>query len=183
MIRFALDLELEQFPRNTEYENRIIQLGAVKFNVKSGEILDELCIYFNMDKPISDYINKLTGITDQDLAGGTDILSGYRQLREWTKGCGSHQAVVWGSGDMRALKNNLKLAAPNEPWVFGHRETDVKCIYQTYANAKNIRMVGGLKRSLQRCFLTFEGKPHNAVDDAKNTAKFYCWFVDKFKKL
>lgn len=183
MIRFALDLELEQFPRNSEFENRIIQIGAVKFDSKTGKVLDEFCAYINMHKPLSDFIKELTGVTDQDLQGGTDFLTAYRRLVEWTKDCSTHQAVVWGGGDMWALRKTLLSVAPGEPWAFGYRELDVKALYQAYAEAKGNSLRGGLEKALKKCGMSFDGRAHDAVVDAKNTAKFYCWFVDKFKSL
>jgi inhibitor of KinA sporulation pathway (predicted exonuclease) len=181
MILFSLDLELEQFPRNTKYEQTIIQIGAVKFDSKSGQILDKFCRFIYMDKPISDCIKQLTGITDSDLQGGTDFLTAYRDLLEWTKDCSTHQAVVWGAGDMYSLKKNLKEVAPEEPWSFGHRSIDVKAIYQSYAIANGHSMRGGLKKSMSRLGVVFEGPAHDAVQDALNTAKFFCWFLEHMK--
>lgn len=50
---------------------------------------------------------------------------------------------------------------------------------QTYAEANDIPMSGGLKKSLGKCGLSFKGKAHNALVDAYNTARIYNFLYKK----
>lgn len=175
--RYALDLEFEQ-PCQT-----IIQIGAVAFNTDSGEIISEFCRYVRLGSPLSEYIEDLTGISDLVLdEEGVDFHTAYKDLFLWVRKLNlKREPVVWGCGDRLLLKHNLKKQRPEEKWHFGHRDLDVKALYQTYADAYGLSLKGGLETCMKRLKLSFDGKAHDAVVDARNTAKFYCFFVERFK--
>ena len=79
----AMDLELNQ------PSNKIIQIGAVKFNILTGEVYDRLRTYVHIDEPLCTdesicHIPKLTGITDKILEEkGVTLHEAYKELRKF----------------------------------------------------------------------------------------------------
>lgn len=163
MIRFALDLEMEQ-PCGT-----IIQIGAVKFDDLTGEILDRFNEYIKLDHSLSSYITSLTGIKNEDIVYGKTLREAFTNLNKFTEECHSLRAVVWGSNDMLTLKTQL----PPITWKYGRRVMDVKTLHQFIGPMLGLNDTGGLSKIMSKYGLHFEGKKHNALFDAENTAKLY----------
>lgn len=176
----ALDLELEQPKTRPDTsdshldEAKIIQVGYVIYELEPElKILKEVSIFVNIGVPLSAFIKKLTGISDEQVATGGTIEEAYQQLVSDCKEFDCVRVVKqWGGGDMDALQKEV----PNEPWSFGRSGCNIKHMYQIYAEANNKSRSGGLKKSMRRCGLTFEGGAHDAMIDAKNTATFHNFF-------
>jgi inhibitor of KinA sporulation pathway (predicted exonuclease) len=170
-----LDLEMNQ------PSGKIIQIGAVVGNIATGEVLERVDVIINCEEEISDYITKLTGITQQQVDNGVSLLEGYHTL------VAAHQKhnsfmnlLTWGGGDSRVLKEQL---APydNVVWVFGRRFDDVKTVFRAYQLATGGSTQGGLAKSLTKLGLKFSGTKHSAVDDAYNTMVIYKKLLKLFK--
>lgn len=207
MIRFALDLEMEQ------PSNKIIQIGVCKFNESNGEILDKLNRFIKLDEPLSDYIKVLTGITDDDLVNGISLKQTYLDMTDFTADCSLQQAVTWGQGDIVLLKKQLFADGQllefyknqtlhknqvvidlrkdvGEPvmnvivpkWIYGERIMDVKTLHQFYAPMLGLNRSGGLSKVMNKYGLQFLGRKHNAVCDSENTARLYLKLKEYVKK-
>ncbi len=158
----SLDLELNQ-PSGT-----IIQVGCVVGNLETGEILEEYSKCIKIDEIINDRIIKLTGIKQNDVDNGIKLYEAYIDLKNLhNKYECFRNAITWGGGDCRALRNALNL--DDEMFLFGRREIDAKTLYVSYRFANNLKHQGGLARAMGQLGLQFKGKKHCAVDDARNT--------------
>jgi inhibitor of KinA sporulation pathway (predicted exonuclease) len=188
MIRLALDLELNQ-PSNS-----IISIGAVAFNSQTGEILDKFHEYVHTSEQISEYITKLTGITQDNVANASDIGQVYTKLNQFKDKYQTHyQTVVWGSGDMRLLKEQVhkhyseifcgSWDISDMWWRFGRTEMNVKNVHQAIREANEKTIQGGLAGSIKKYGINFRGQKHNSADDAENTALIYCEILKKLKGL
>lgn len=185
MNYISFDLELEQSfynpqcPDSLLTEEKIIQLGYTIFN-DEGEILKSSLYNINIGVPISTYIQKLTGITNEDIAAGTTIDAAYQAMTEDSSVVQTSRILLqWGGGDDILLKNSLSAA---QKWVFGRSALNVKHLYRVYAEANGINPSGGLKKSMSRVGLRFTGKAHNALTDAHNTGIMYLYLKNKFKE-
>lgn len=180
----SLDLELNQ------PSNKIIQIGAVKFNILTGKIYKKLKIYVKIDEKLCTdeticHIPKLTGITDEILdAEGIDLISAYRQLRDFhneevTINGDLERAmlnpIVWGGDDARCVREQVIQAGyeftNKKHFCFGHRFFDIKTIFQLLQIANHASIKGGLREACKRQNVRFEGRAHDATVDAYNTAK------------
>ena len=162
----SLDMEYEQ-PCQT-----IIQVGVVVGNLKSGEIFEEYCEHVKVTLLVSDYIKKLTGIKQRDIDNGislTEIYEDFKKIHEKYK-C-FRNPLTWGGGDSQDLRNSLDL--DDEMFLFGRRWIDVKTLFISYMFSKGESPKSGLAKSLVRLGMNFDGKKHNAKDDAKNTFLIY----------
>jgi len=162
----SLDMEYEQ-PCQT-----IIQVGVVVGNLKSGEILEEYCEHVNIEKEVSEFIKKLTGIKQRDIDSGVSLFEIYEDL----KALHTHydcfrNPLTWGGGDSQDLRGALHL--DDEMFLFGRRWIDVKTVFISYMFSKGESHRSGLAKSLLRLGMQFDGKKHNAMDDAKNTFFIY----------
>jgi inhibitor of KinA sporulation pathway (predicted exonuclease) len=178
----SLDLEMNQ-PSNS-----IIQIGVAIGDIESKSIIETACIHVHQNEQITNYIQKLTGIAQQDVDNGISILDAYSQLEKLIV---KHQPfinpITWGGGDSECLKQQLysfcrdnNLPQP-ETWIFGRRWIDVKTLFVSWRFANLAEIQGGLSRSMVKVGLRFQGRAHNAKDDAVNTFYMYCALLEKLK--
>lgn len=163
----SLDLEFNQ------PSGRIIQIGAAIGSLESLTVERVLTVLVNPEEPLAPVIAKLTGIRECDLLGGGKTLSeAFDDLKGFLEGETLVQnPVTWGGPDGEELRNQLGL--PLEGWLFGRRWLDVKTLHAANCLAAGLPPKGGLARSMLQYNLRFEGKKHNAKDDAVNTLRLF----------
>jgi len=177
----AFDLEMNQ------PTNEIIQIGAVKFNIETMEVYGKLRLYVKIedklcrDPKICDIV-QLTGITDEKLEEeGMSLLEAYEGLRVFHQApVGSDRGmvnpIVWGGGDSRLLRSQVEAAGrkwtSHDYYCFGNREMDIKSFHQMLSIADGKNYAGGLSKSLHKWGGQFQGRTHDATNDAFNTGKF-----------
>lgn len=176
----VLDAEYNQPSRKT------IQIGAAIYNARNAALIGRFDVYVNPGEPINPEITQLTGIRNQDVQNGLSIQDAYLQLQDFHK---KHKCfrnpLVWGSGvrnDSNTIYNEYREATRQgaDEDIFstdnfmGFRVIDVKTIYQSVMIFENSQYAGGLKDSMKKLGLEFEGTSHNALADAMNT--FRVWY-------
>ena len=169
----SLDLEMNQ------PSGKIISVGAVVGNITTGEILESLHVFVNPNETLAPCIIKLTGINQEDVDGASTLLEAYEQLKAMHL---KHEAfinpITWGGGDSETLKEQLPLGTE---WIFGRRWIDAKTLFISWRIANGQPNQSGLSRSMVKLGLAFEGRKHNAKDDAKNTWIIYCKLLQLLK--
>lgn len=176
MIVTVIDLEMNM------PSGKIIQIGAVRGLTETGQITDKLNIYVNPGEPIGPYITKLTGITDDDVVNACSLEEAYIQLCEFHKGAFIN-CMTWGGGDAHHLKKQLNPEIFKQyPWPFGRRWIDAKTLYVAYRDANNKKVAGGLAKAMTKFGLRFDGRIHDALDDARNTFRIYIELIKRFKE-
>jgi inhibitor of KinA sporulation pathway (predicted exonuclease) len=88
--------------------------------------------------------------------------------------------LTWGGGDTVILRQQLGLS--EERWMFGRRWIDVKTLYVAWRMSHDKEISGGLAKAMTRLGLTFQGRKHNALDDAHNTFRMYRALLAEFRK-
>lgn len=172
----AIDLELNQ------PSNKIIQIGAVIGDLRSGEVVSSFSIFADPGEQLSDEIVKLTGIQQSDVDGAGALLDAYGALVEWMAPYSElrqREALTWGGGDTTDLFQQL--GVPFDQWVFSRRWTDVKTVFSAWRMAQGRPWDGGLARAMTKLGLVFEGRKHNALDDARNTFRIFYRLLGEFK--
>jgi inhibitor of KinA sporulation pathway (predicted exonuclease) len=182
----CIDLELEQPKTNHQTpdslldEEKIIQVGYVIYELEPEfKILKKASSFVNIGVPLSSFIQKLTGISNEDIESGTTLELIYNQLVEDQKSYKFSRIIKqWGGGDMNCLKKEL----PDVKWEFGYSGCNIKHLYQIYAEANGMSISGGLSKSMGKCGLNWEGQgKHDALIDALNTARFHSFLYNKIK--
>jgi inhibitor of KinA sporulation pathway (predicted exonuclease) len=186
MIRWALDLELEQNFNNPQTpdshldEAKIIQIGATFVNIFTKEVVEDKKWYINIGVPVSQFIKSLTNISQSEIDSGTDIKTAYEELLYLIKKYKCfYQPITWGSGDLRALMEEVQKT--DAKWVLGQSEMNTKALFQAYSQYKGIKSSGGLAKSMAKCGLKFQGRAHDALIDSKNTMDFFLHLMEPFK--
>lgn len=174
----SLDLELAQ------PSNKIISIGAVIGNIRTGEILEEFHEFVNPNEQLSPFIMELTKIKQSDVDAGLTLEDAYSKLKALQK---KHKSFVnpitWGGGDSQFMQQQLKDRNPAfEGWCFGRRWIDVKTLYVSYRLANGEQVQGGLSKAMTKFGLAFKGQKHNAKDDSLNTFIFYHTLLQLLKK-
>jgi len=172
----SLDLELQQPSK------AIIQIGVCVGNIESGNVLERAKWHVKIDEVLDPFIIKLTGITQQDVDSAEPLIEVYKKVVDLYQ---KHQCytnvVTWGGGDSEILKKQL--GKTNIPWIFGHRWLDVKTIFQIFCMRDNNKKTqGGLARAMTKVGLAFQGRKHDAGDDAYNTWRLLVFFVKHLPK-
>jgi len=176
----SIDLEMAQPSGN------IISVGYCIGNIYTGEILHKNNILVYQEDIITEYITKLTRITQEDVNSGIALCEAYNKLAEDHKAYNSFwNNLQWGQGDAQELKNQLKAKYSNiydydNNWVFGRGSFDVKKLFQVRCLIKKEKLQSGLAKALTRVGKRFQGTKHNSMDDAVNT--FYI-FVELLKQF
>jgi inhibitor of KinA sporulation pathway (predicted exonuclease) len=186
MNRISLDLELEQPKSNTQTPDslldveKIIQVGYVVFDDQTGEIIKEVCKEVNIFVPLSNFIKKLTGISNKQISDGTDLVSIIDGLKQdcLDYKC-SRKILTWGAGDQECIVREL----PGDyQWIFGRSAFNVKHLYQLYRETNGKNPSGGLSKSMKNMGINFKGSAHNALADAINTATIFMALKDKLRE-
>lgn len=143
----------------------IIQIGAVRLTPQF-ETVDtfRIAVAPKYYKKMHWSVRKLTGISTKNLADGIPFPEAYRQFAAW---CGKDYVfLTWGPDDLPMLKCNLRL--------HNMSLADVKDGYDLQKIFG--RMVGEKKQfsladALTRLEITDTYPPHDALNDAMNTAR------------
>lgn len=164
-----LDLEVNS-PGDEEWTNPerddIIQIGAVLLDSNLNEI-DSLCVYIRTrNKPLSNHIIELTGITENDLATqGVSFPEAYQALTQLY----DDKTIIasYGMYDSRHLTASIEhynLPFPSPIWA------------EDYINVKSpiASLLKPERRSLQYAvellWIESSGRSHDALVDARDTA-------------
>lgn len=176
----SLDLEFNQ------PSGRIIQVGVTLGSRSQPEeawvvkqwLLDPL-------EPISEFISKLTGITDSDISARA--VPWEQMAQELSALLDEHKPfvnpVTWGGGDSQALLDGLRERNIDFPH-FGRRWLDVKTMHSFLVFASgHSKPSGGLSSVMARYKLHFVGTPHRADADALNTLRLFFHLLERQSTL
>ena len=148
------------------HEMEIIEIGAVKVNRKTGEVLDSFqsVVCPTIHPYLSSFCMQLTGIQQQDV----DAAKTFEEILEDWKAWLGHPFwtyASWGDFDRRLLDDSLRTL--NEERLFAHH-INLKSRAKEVLGLKKT----GLVEALRHVGMGFEGRQHRAIDDAVNIASF-----------
>ncbi|XP_052783983.1 ERI1 exoribonuclease 2-like isoform X2 [Mya arenaria] len=162
-----------------------VEFPAVLLNTETGEIESVFHHYVQpQEQPtLSAFCNELTGITQEQVDNGIPINLCLKRFSHWLEGLrrekgvvlpGTHgdrtintTSVTWSDWDLGVcLQYECKRKQILRPPQLGSW-IDLRATYRKFYDRKP----NGLNGALQDVGITFEGREHSGVDDAKNTAK------------
>jgi len=171
---FSLDLEYNSDGKNGVED--IIQVGFAIGNWKESIKITREFLVKPTDKEVvlHPFITDLTGITqeryDSEAISWETVVNDIRIAHEtYTPFC---NPVTWGLGDAQDLITTVKSEGLEFPF-FGRRVIDVKHFFLFIEAANGRALSGGLRSAMGRHKLPFQGTPHRAATDAKNTLRFF----------
>lgn len=182
----SLDLEMNCGERNFN-PCKIIQVGIAIGTFKNyieKTPYQEYTWYVNPNEKIYPNITELTGITDEMILENAKTHS---EIHDDIKllinkfDCYPNP-IVWGSGDTELLINEIREDI-GYCQIFGHRDIDTKTIHTFNLLTFGKSTKSSLKSALGYHKMKFEGNPHRAVDDARNTLNLFFNLLDKQQQL
>ena len=171
----VIDLEMCRVPKcmKKEYGFRteIIQIGAVKLNSKY-EIEDKFSIYVKPEfGTIDSEIKRLTGISNEDVYDAMYLEDALKEFCKWM-GRSKYVAVSWSDSDLVQFQKELA-------------EKEIACkkienLYEGWFDAQSLfgekldtTKQYNLTEALIAADIVEEGRTHDGLSDAYNTAKLF----------
>lgn len=164
----ALDLELTCDEDVQDYPYQIIEIAAV--HCVDGVIDSVFHSYVKPLAPIevTPFCTALTGITAEQLLSAPGINAVAKSLSEFINQNKPEHIISWGKGDFGMLKSECISAKTPFP-LSENLYQDFKKIYCKQRKIKRV----GLQTALKISGVTPLGRPHSALDDAKNLALLF----------
>ena len=172
MNYLVIDLEMCKVPKNYrgknyKYASEIIQVGAVLLDEEYKEI-GTLCQYVHPEFGILDYfITNLTGIEKGQIKNAPKLKDALIHMADWL-GEREYKVFAWSKSKKLNDEKLDELMKP-ERWVD----------YQEIFGKKyNFEQAVGLQEALMLCDIEPDGRMHDGLDDAWNTARL----IEKLEK-
>ena len=157
----------------TRVDSEIIEIGAVRIDKETGEIVDTFSRFIkpHFNPELSQYCKNLTSIT-QDLVDTADEF--YDVIPEFVAWLGDDDEYImsWGMYDKNqilregTIKNFYLLDIET---LLNHKHLNMKERFSYVFNVNHC----GLSKALKYLKLRFEGTHHRGIDDAINMALIY----------
>lgn len=158
-------------------KREIIEIGAVKLDEEGNEISS----FTQYVKPeygqITEYYANLTGITNEQVADQPHFHDAMGNFLEWA-GDEAYRIYSWSNSDVIQMSREAELKGENDPrlelmidrWVDYQEE---------FGKLLGVEKRIGLKDAVHAIGIDFEGRQHDALWDARNTAYIYRLSLDR----
>ncbi len=186
-----VDFEMSIIGKNYKEQRKIwrqeiIEIGAVMLD----ESFSEVSSFKKYVKPeyarhISNTIYDLTGIDDHFLNGCNGIEEELSAFAEWCLSTGDEITIyAWSESDLTQIQKEYILKGIEPTDSLNKVIESWKDLQAEYDESVGSPAPTALHKALASIGVSFEGKMHDALDDARNTAKLFVEMSDpdEFKK-
>ena len=147
-----------------------IQIGAVLVD-EQYEIVDTFNTYVYPEYGfLSNYIKELTGIKSKDLVGAPNMLEALERFMDWVPK--DAYMVSWSNTDMLQIKNEAKAKSISDERLKPFYESWIDC-QKLFSDKIQEKRAYRLSDALIMADILQEGKEHDGLSDAYNTAKLF----------
>jgi 3'-5' exoribonuclease 1 len=168
-MRYVIvDLEATCWMKRVEPQQmEIIEIGSVLLASKTGPIQREFASFVRpVTKPkLSAFCMGLTGIQQKEIDNADDFSKAFPRFLNWI-GAEPYRLCSWSMFDLNQFKTDCARHGLPVPPQFSHH-INLKLEFARLAGVSPC----GMKRALALSQIPVEGKPHRALDDARNIAK------------
>ena len=172
----VIDLEMCMVPKGFrkygyKYRQETIQIGAVLLN-ENYEVIDEFNTYVKPEYGwIDDFIEKLTGISQHDVADAPSFDDALEAFLDWLP-ADDVRCVSWSDSDPKQIIH--------ESFAKGVEDDRLEIIFanwidcqKTFGQKMDRKKSYGLEEALFISNIAPEGRAHNGLVDAANTATLF----------
>jgi inhibitor of KinA sporulation pathway (predicted exonuclease) len=188
-VKIFLDLEMNPIPRGYKVErelcsSEIIQIGAVALNTHNIIIGDyEQIVKPQFSHVVAPAIYRLTGITTEMLNKGIYFEEAINDFITWCEKVSHnnlYEIFAWSDNDLIQLQKEMLIK--ERTYFFDMQFMNVWTDYQyIFCDLLGINSIISLDKAVKALDINFMGTQHNALNDAKNTAKLYQMAQNKKK--
>lgn len=186
MKHIVVDLEMNNIRRRSEARkictNEIIEIGASMLDENLWEI-GKFQIYVKPEynDVIVPKISKLMGITNEMVANAPTFSVAFKQFTDWCLNIKDDVMIyAWSNTDHSQVMKEIQLKqyklSEEEHKLMEHGWTDFQNEFDIHLGFE--RQIS-LKLALDMAGIDFNGRQHDALDDARNTAKLLRVFKDE----
>lgn len=178
MKYIIFDLEATCWDTHDHSPNEIIEIGAVCID-EQKQVVGEFGTFI---KPVihpilSKFCTELTTITQDMIQDAPLFPEAVGKFREWIASFGDdYWLCSWGFYDKTQFKKDCELHQQDTKWLKQHIS-----IKHQHAKIIGLEKGIGMNMALEREKLVLEGTHHRGLDDAKNIAKLFLKYFDKFE--
>lgn len=186
MKHIVVDLEMNNIRRRSEARkictNEIIEIGASMLDENLWEIGKfQIYVKSEYNDVIVPKISKLTGITNEMVANAPTFSVAFKQFTDWCLNIKDDVMIyAWSNTDHSQVMKEIQLKqyklSEEEHKLMEHGWTDFQNEFDIHLGFE--RQIS-LKLALDMAGIDFNGRQHDALDDARNTAKLLRVFKDE----
>lgn len=175
MFYLVIDLEMCKVPRDYRsksyrYANETIQIGAVLLD-DSFKRIGTLCQYVHPEHGVIDYfIENLTGIKNSQVKKAPKLDEAMIRMIDWL-GERDYKIYAWSESDRDQLLHEIKAKNMTDERIHAFMKAENWIDYQdVFTKRFELSRQLSLEEALGRAEIEPEGKFHDGLDDAVNTA-------------
>ena len=175
MFYLVIDLEMCKVPRDYRsksyrYANETIQIGAVLLD-DSFKRIGTLCQYVHPEHGVIDYfIENLTGIKNSQVKKAPKLDEAMIHMIDWL-GERDYKIYAWSESDRDQLLHEIKAKNMTDERIYAFMKAENWIDYQdVFTKRFELSRQLSLEEALGRAEIEPEGKFHDGLDDAVNTA-------------
>jgi inhibitor of KinA sporulation pathway (predicted exonuclease) len=159
----------------------LIQLAGVCIDLTSEKTLAVFDQFANPNEPLTEFITELTGIKQHEVDGAQQCSEVLTNFWKWTDDMGCKNICSWGTDHFYIIEESKKnqVRYPDKMRFLNLKEM-ATLLRTAFSQSKQ---TGGLKKTMELFDIKFEGRAHNALIDAQNTASLMLFFRNSFKKF
>jgi inhibitor of KinA sporulation pathway (predicted exonuclease) len=185
-ILFVIDFEATCDESAHDWPNEIIEFPVVALDTQTCRVVAEFHSYVRpvRNPTLTDFCTRLTGISQESVNAAPDLQTVVRQFEAWQRATFPEavrcMVATDGPWDMRdfmfrhsVLRDGVVFPPLFYSWVNLRKE------YATFFKIKPI----GVGQMLTRLGLTFEGRQHSGIDDARNIARIAATLIGRGCRL
>ncbi|QNS04049.1 3'-5' exonuclease [Streptomyces xanthii] len=145
--------------------SEIIEVGLTVVDLAAGERIARHGILVRPERSsVSPFCTELTGLTQDQVAGGVSFAEACRILRD-EHAARTRAWASWGDYDRKQFERQC--AAPGARYPFGRTHINAKAVF---TGSHGLRRRPGMAQALDVAGLPLEGRHHRGEDDAWNIA-------------
>lgn len=145
---------------------------------QEGQVLDEFVTFIkpSIHPILSDFCIELTSITQEMIEDAPIFPEAISKFQEWIKNFKEdYYLCSWGFYDKNQFKSDCDLHNLDTDWLKNHIS-----IKHQYAKIRGLKKGIGMVKALQKEHFELDGTHHRGIDDARNIAKVFLKYLDRW---
>ena len=178
MKYIIVDLEATCWQNREHKPNEIIEIGAVCVNDEQ-EIIDEFVTFVkpHVHTTLSAFCTELTTITQSEVDSAPAFPEALASFQDWMDSFNDDTLLCsWGFYDRTQFKNDCDLHGLPTDWLEAHIS-----IKHQHGKITGSKRPMGMKSALKKEGFSLTGTHHRGIDDARNIAKIFIKYFDRWR--